>query len=181
MEYQSYSPPTTTLNTILLYHCSITQNGQTRPKKHSELTEAQQLQDDCDVQETNIILHGFPPDVYALVNNQEAAKDIWHRVKMLMKGTELSYQERECRYLVVPTFQQGEDPIEFINKAMTFMYSVASRFPPSNNQLRTSSNPRNQETIQDGSSWDVSWKKTRRNEAYTKKRLKLNASRHLFT
>ncbi|GKE09882.1 hypothetical protein Tco_1413433 [Tanacetum coccineum] len=41
--------------------------------------------DDCDVQETNIILHGLPPDVYTLVNNQEAAKDIWHRVKMLMK------------------------------------------------------------------------------------------------
>ncbi|GJY11453.1 hypothetical protein Tco_0379638 [Tanacetum coccineum] len=26
-----------------------------------------------------------------------AAKDIWDKVKMLMKGTELSYQERECR------------------------------------------------------------------------------------
>ncbi|GJS01490.1 hypothetical protein Tco_0317998, partial [Tanacetum coccineum] len=58
---------------------------------------AQQLQDDCDVQATNIILHGLPPDVYALVNHQEAAKDIWDRVKLLMKGTELSYQERECR------------------------------------------------------------------------------------
>ncbi|GJT57838.1 hypothetical protein Tco_0992892, partial [Tanacetum coccineum] len=45
-------------------------------KKH-ELTEAQQLQDDCDVQATNIILHGLPPDVYELVNHQEAAKDIW--------------------------------------------------------------------------------------------------------
>ncbi|GJV23099.1 hypothetical protein Tco_1375794 [Tanacetum coccineum] len=40
---------------------------------------AQQLQDDCDVQATNIILHGLPPDVYALVNHQEAAKDIWDR------------------------------------------------------------------------------------------------------
>nr|GEV27981.1 hypothetical protein [Tanacetum cinerariifolium] len=48
----------------------------TRLKKYSELTEAQQLQDDCDVQATNIILHGLPPDVYALVNHQEAAKDI---------------------------------------------------------------------------------------------------------
>ncbi|GJX76730.1 retrovirus-related pol polyprotein from transposon TNT 1-94 [Tanacetum coccineum] len=65
-------------------------------KKYSELTKAQQLQDDCDVQATNIILHGLPPDVYALVNHQEAAKDICDRVKMLMKYTELSYQEREC-------------------------------------------------------------------------------------
>nr|GEX78427.1 hypothetical protein [Tanacetum cinerariifolium] len=68
-----------------------------RPKKYSELTEAQQLQDDCDVQATNIILYGLPPDVYALVNHQEAAKHIWDRVKMLMKGNKLSYQERECR------------------------------------------------------------------------------------
>ncbi|GKE35211.1 copia protein [Tanacetum coccineum] len=57
---------------------------------------AQQLQDDCDVQATNIILHGLPPDVYAFVNHQKAAKDIWDRVKLLMKGTELSYQERKC-------------------------------------------------------------------------------------
>nr|GEU48308.1 hypothetical protein [Tanacetum cinerariifolium] len=33
---------------------------------------------------------------------------------------------------------------------MAFLSVVASRFPPSNNQLRTSSNPRNQATIQDG-------------------------------
>ncbi|GJQ89298.1 hypothetical protein Tco_0000437 [Tanacetum coccineum] len=50
-----------------------------------------------DVQATNIILHGLPPDVYALVNHQEVAKDIWDKVKQLMKGTELSYEERECR------------------------------------------------------------------------------------
>ncbi|GKC80614.1 hypothetical protein Tco_1131388 [Tanacetum coccineum] len=47
-------------------------------------------------------------------------------------------------------FQQGEDPIECINKAMAFLSVIASRFPPSNNQLRTSSNLRNQTTIQDG-------------------------------
>nr|GEV25624.1 zf-CCHC domain-containing protein/UBN2 domain-containing protein [Tanacetum cinerariifolium] len=52
--------------------------------------------------------------------------------------------------LAVPMFQQGEDPIECINKTMAFLSAVASRFPPSNNQLRTSSNPRNQATIQDG-------------------------------
>ncbi|GJU23362.1 integrase, catalytic region, zinc finger, CCHC-type containing protein [Tanacetum coccineum] len=52
--------------------------------------------------------------------------------------------------LTVPMFQQGEDPIEYINKAMAFLSAVASRFPPSNNQLTTSSNPRNQATILDG-------------------------------
>ncbi|GJU68147.1 hypothetical protein Tco_1254406 [Tanacetum coccineum] len=80
-----------------LVYPTIEEDGQTRPKKYSKLTEAQQLQDDCDVQATNSILHGLPPDVYALVNHQEAAKDIWDRVKLLMKGIELSYQERECK------------------------------------------------------------------------------------
>ncbi|GJU44663.1 hypothetical protein Tco_1201929 [Tanacetum coccineum] len=39
--------------------------------------------------------------------------------------------------LAVLTFQQGEDPIDCINKAMAFLSTVASRFPPSNNQLQT--------------------------------------------
>ncbi|GKA48523.1 hypothetical protein Tco_0741481 [Tanacetum coccineum] len=159
-------------------HCrgvtpTVEENRQTRPKKYSELTEAQQLQDDCDVQATNIILHGLLLYVYALVNHYEAAKDIWDIVKMLMKDTDLSYEERECRLMIMQQVQvntkflnalpsewikfvtdvnlaKREDPIECINKAMAFLSAVASRFPPSNNQLRASSNPRNQATIQDG-------------------------------
>ncbi|GKB85007.1 omega-6 fatty acid desaturase, chloroplastic [Tanacetum coccineum] len=301
-----------------LVYPTVKENRQTRPKKYSELTEAQQLQDDCDVQATNIILHGLPPDVYALVNHQEAAKDIWDRVKMLMKGTELSYQERECRLynlfdkfayvqgetlyeyywrfsqlindmhtigmtmqqvqvntkflnalpsewskfvtdvklakslyttnydqlyaylsqherhanevrssmylppqqftpvyvapihhqhlhtlvnpqqhlvspppfisplmtqqsqaefpqldssLAVPMFQQGKDPIECINKAMAFMSIAASMFLPSNNQLITSSNPRNQATIQDGRV-TVQQVQGRQNQSYARTRNK---------
>ncbi|GKA18209.1 hypothetical protein Tco_0698046 [Tanacetum coccineum] len=52
-----------------LVYPTVEEDGQTRPKKYSDLTEAQQLQDDCDVQATNIILHGLPPDVYALFLN----------------------------------------------------------------------------------------------------------------
>nr|GEV74660.1 hypothetical protein [Tanacetum cinerariifolium] len=59
-----------------LVYPTVEENRQIRPMKYLELTEAQQRQDDCDVQATNIILHGFPPYVYALVNHQEAAKDI---------------------------------------------------------------------------------------------------------
>nr|GEX53620.1 hypothetical protein [Tanacetum cinerariifolium] len=51
------------INNGLLAYPTIEEDGQTRLKKYSELTEAQQLQDDCDVQATNIILHGLPPDV----------------------------------------------------------------------------------------------------------------------
>ncbi|GJW00863.1 hypothetical protein Tco_1556114 [Tanacetum coccineum] len=51
----------------------------------------------------------------------------------------------------VPVFSPGDDPIACLNKAMAFLMVVASsRFPTTNNQLRTSSNLRNQATIQDG-------------------------------
>ncbi|GJX58252.1 hypothetical protein Tco_0289642 [Tanacetum coccineum] len=237
----------------LLVYPTVEENGQTRPKKYTELTKAQQLQDDCDVQATHIILHVLSPNVYALVNHQEAAKDIWDRVKMLMKGTELSYQERKCRlynlfdkFANVPgetlyeyywifsqlindmhtirmTMQQvqvntkflnalpsewsksitdvkyqdslafvansptlynpsqspqhsGEYLTECINKAMAFLSAVASRFPPLNNQLRTSSNPRNQATIQDGEGHiarQCTQPKRPRNAAWFKEKLML--------
>ncbi|GJW29397.1 hypothetical protein Tco_0046272 [Tanacetum coccineum] len=52
---------------------------------------------------------------------------------------------------VVPVFSLRDDLIACLNKAMAFLIVVASsRFPSTNNQLRTSSNPRNHTTIQDG-------------------------------
>nr|GEY86864.1 hypothetical protein [Tanacetum cinerariifolium] len=65
--------------------------------KKNELTKQEKLQDDYDVQATNIVIQGLPPDVYSLVNHCRATKDIWDRFKLLMQGTELSYQERECK------------------------------------------------------------------------------------
>nr|GEY64150.1 integrase, catalytic region, zinc finger, CCHC-type, peptidase aspartic, catalytic [Tanacetum cinerariifolium] len=51
----------------------------------------------------------------------------------------------------VPVFSPRDDQISCLNKEMTFLTAVASsRFPSTNNQLRTSSNPRDQATIQDG-------------------------------
>ncbi|GJX58102.1 hypothetical protein Tco_0289492 [Tanacetum coccineum] len=170
----------------LLVYPTVEENGQTRPKKYSELTKAQQLQDECDVQATNIILHGLPPDVYALVNHQEVAKLIndMHTIGMTMQQvqvntkflnalpsewskfvTDVKYpdplsfvansptlynpsqspqhsgsliytlvtQQSQVEFpqldfsLVVHMFQQGEDLIECINKAMTFLSVVASR------------------------------------------------------
>nr|GFC44371.1 hypothetical protein [Tanacetum cinerariifolium] len=53
--------------------------------------------------------------------------------------------------LVVPVFQKGDDPMDAINHMMSFLTSVVtSRYPTTNNQLRTSSNPRQQATINDG-------------------------------
>ncbi|GJR71744.1 hypothetical protein Tco_0084109, partial [Tanacetum coccineum] len=53
--------------------------------------------------------------------------------------------------LAVPVFKQGDDPIDAINKMMSFFSTVVTaHFPSTNNQLRNSSNPRQQETIHDG-------------------------------
>ncbi|GJU63340.1 integrase, catalytic region, zinc finger, CCHC-type containing protein [Tanacetum coccineum] len=51
----------------------------------------------------------------------------------------------------VPVFQKGDDPIDAINHMMSFLTAVVnSRFPTTNNQLRKSSNPRQQATINNG-------------------------------
>nr|GEX03804.1 ribonuclease H-like domain-containing protein [Tanacetum cinerariifolium] len=53
--------------------------------------------------------------------------------------------------LVVPLFQKGDDPIDAINHMMSFLTAiVTSRYPPTNNQLRNSSNHHQQATINNG-------------------------------
>ncbi|GJY18759.1 hypothetical protein Tco_0390250 [Tanacetum coccineum] len=76
---------------------SIEENGVTRPKKYSELSATEALQADCDIKATNIILQGLPPEVYALVSNHKVAKELWERIQLLMQGTSLTKQERECK------------------------------------------------------------------------------------
>ncbi|GJW98184.1 hypothetical protein Tco_0179992 [Tanacetum coccineum] len=256
---------------------SIEENGVTRPKKYSELSPTEAIQADCDVKATNIILQGLPPEVYALVSNHKVAKELWERIQLLMQGTSLTKQERECKLydefdkfaykkgeslrefylrfslllndmniynmkleqfqvntkflntlppewskfvtnvklygspyqsqqysthqsstplsitypsndyqssihhniyspsssipqleyppsvdqqsefsqqesgLIVPVFQKGDDPIDAINHMMSFLTAVVtSRYPTTNNQLRNSSNPRKQATINNG-------------------------------
>ncbi|GJZ40572.1 hypothetical protein Tco_0587458 [Tanacetum coccineum] len=118
------------LNGSLVYG-TIEVDGVTRLKTYKELTDAEKLQDDCDI-----------------------AKDIWDRVKLLIKGTELSQEELECKlYDDFDRFTsvKGDDPVASLNKAMSFLTAlITSRFPTTNNQLRTYSNTRNQATIQDG-------------------------------
>ncbi|GJZ25291.1 retrovirus-related pol polyprotein from transposon TNT 1-94 [Tanacetum coccineum] len=71
---------------------SIEENGVTRPKKYYELSTTEAIQADCD-----IILQGLPPEVYALVSNHKVAKELWEIIQLLMQGTSLTKQERECK------------------------------------------------------------------------------------
>ncbi|GKB85201.1 hypothetical protein Tco_0957473, partial [Tanacetum coccineum] len=53
--------------------------------------------------------------------------------------------------LTIPVFKHGDDPINAINHVMSFLSAVVtSRYPTTNKQLRNSSNPRQQATINDG-------------------------------
>ncbi|GJU86130.1 hypothetical protein Tco_1293676 [Tanacetum coccineum] len=46
---------------------------------------------------TNNILQGLPADIYSLVNHHRVSKDLWEIVQLLMQGTSLTKQERECK------------------------------------------------------------------------------------
>ncbi|GJZ83018.1 hypothetical protein Tco_0648191 [Tanacetum coccineum] len=75
----------------------IEENRVTRPNKYSKLSATEAIQDDCDIKAINIILQGLPPEVYALVSNHKVAKELWERIQLLMQGTSLTKQERECK------------------------------------------------------------------------------------
>ncbi|GJX61280.1 hypothetical protein Tco_0294180 [Tanacetum coccineum] len=138
-------------------------------------------------------------DIYTLINHYQTTKEIWDRVKELIKGTEMTKQE--CASMLYDEFDkftsEPEESIhsyylrfaklindmnmipmsmpnmqintKFVNhlqpewsrfvtaaKQARDLYVVnfdqfsaySSRFSPMNNQLRTSSNPRTQATIQ---------------------------------
>nr|GFC42761.1 hypothetical protein [Tanacetum cinerariifolium] len=87
-------------------------------KKYSELSAAKAIQADCDVKATNIILQGLPPEVYALVSTHKVAKELCERIQMLMQGTSLTKQERECKlYDAFDKFayQKGTDSSSLVN------------------------------------------------------------------
>nr|GEU88035.1 hypothetical protein [Tanacetum cinerariifolium] len=76
---------------------TVEENGVTKTKKYVELFAAGKIQTDCDMKATNIILQGLPTDIYSLMNRYRVAKDLWERVQLLMQGTSLTKQERECK------------------------------------------------------------------------------------
>ncbi|GJT26394.1 hypothetical protein Tco_0906669 [Tanacetum coccineum] len=80
-----------------LFWPTVEENGTTRTKKYEELSVAEKLQANCNLKATNIVLQGLPPDVYSIVNHHKVVKDIWDRVKLLMQGTKLSLQKKECK------------------------------------------------------------------------------------
>nr|GEV61737.1 integrase, catalytic region, zinc finger, CCHC-type, peptidase aspartic, catalytic [Tanacetum cinerariifolium] len=190
---------------------TVEEDGGTRLKKYFELSVAEAIQADCDVNATNIILQGLPPkerecklydefDKFAY-RKGETLCDFYLRFSFLLNDMNMynmnleqfqvntkflntlppewmndtsstvnhnaymasssapqidyapmvqhssEYSPPETR-LVVLVFQKRDDPIDAINQMMSFFTAaVTSRYPATNNQLRTSSNPRQQATI----------------------------------
>ncbi|GKA86006.1 hypothetical protein Tco_0807717 [Tanacetum coccineum] len=76
---------------------TIEENRVIRTNKYAELSTTEKIQADCDMKATNIILQGLLADIYFLVNHHRVAKHLWERVQLLMQGTSLNKQERECK------------------------------------------------------------------------------------
>ncbi|GJW87692.1 hypothetical protein Tco_0163032 [Tanacetum coccineum] len=81
---------------------------------------------------------------------QEPALQQSYQAPVIQQPLQPSFHELDTG-LVVLTFNPSDDFMANLNKLMTFVTTTfSSRYPPTNNQLGTSSNPRNQATIQDG-------------------------------
>nr|GEY49831.1 hypothetical protein [Tanacetum cinerariifolium] len=148
-------------------------NGVTRPKKYSVLSATEAIQADCDVKATNIILQGLPPESQQYSHTQSSTplsytytpndfqSSVHHNaytsssyIPQVEYAPSVNQQPKFSQPdsgLIVPVFQKGDDPIDAINYMMSFLTAVVtSRYPPTNNQLRNSSNPRQQATINNG-------------------------------
>nr|GEY26924.1 retrovirus-related Pol polyprotein from transposon TNT 1-94 [Tanacetum cinerariifolium] len=62
-----------------------------------ELTETDIKRIDADDQAIQTILLGLPEDVYAAVDSCETAKEIWERVRQMMKGSDIGEQEKKAK------------------------------------------------------------------------------------
>nr|GEU39861.1 hypothetical protein [Tanacetum cinerariifolium] len=158
---------------------TVEENRVIRSKEYSELSATKAIQADCDVKATNIILQRLPPrsihwecklydefDKFAYKKG-ESLRDFYLRFSLLLNDMNI-YNMKLKQFQVNTKFlntlppewskfvtdvnvPKGDDPIDATNHMMSFLTAVVtSRYPPTNNQLRNSSNPRQQATINNG-------------------------------
>nr|GEY99492.1 integrase, catalytic region, zinc finger, CCHC-type, peptidase aspartic, catalytic [Tanacetum cinerariifolium] len=90
--------------------------GPERDRVVVDLTPEEKDRYKAKIRATNILLQGFPKDIYALINHYTNAKDIWYNVKMLLKGSELTKDDYESQlYNEFKLFRQhkGETKDEY--------------------------------------------------------------------
>ncbi|GJT81804.1 retrovirus-related pol polyprotein from transposon TNT 1-94 [Tanacetum coccineum] len=128
--------------------------GPERPRVYFDLSPEYKERYNANIRATNILLQGLPKDIYSLFNHYTDAKDIWDNVKMLLEGSELTKEDRESQlYDDFKHFRLSstDNLIDNLTNTLALLtQSYKTYLPQTNNQLRTSSNTRNQATVQDG-------------------------------
>ncbi|GJY45365.1 hypothetical protein Tco_0434428 [Tanacetum coccineum] len=135
-----------------------------RDRRYDELTDAEKIHEAYDIKATNIrpVLLLTSQQLYDVPMIQQRSYQAPVANHSLVAHHQ-SYQASDVHQppqalfprmdsgLVVLSFLPFEDPIVSLNKAIAFINTIfTSQYPPTNNQLRTSSNPHNQATIRDG-------------------------------
>ncbi|GJU84811.1 zinc finger, CCHC-type containing protein [Tanacetum coccineum] len=157
---------------------SITEDGVTRHKEYVELTPAEtpyKLIVTSRAQSTSFskpsnrnlmapfntkFLNTLPDEWSKFATDVKLVKDL-HTTNIDQLHAYLQQHERHANEVhlmherntdpLALVFQKRDDPIDVINHMMSFLtVVVTSRYPTTSNQLRTSSNPRQQVTIYDG-------------------------------
>nr|GEW49807.1 hypothetical protein [Tanacetum cinerariifolium] len=85
---------------------------------------------------TTIEENGLPSDVYFLVNHHRFSKDLWERFQLLMQvnqQTHLAEFPQIDSDLALLMFKQGDEPIDAINKMMSFLSTVVTSRTGGNN------------------------------------------------
>ncbi|GKC37928.1 retrovirus-related pol polyprotein from transposon TNT 1-94 [Tanacetum coccineum] len=107
-------------------------------RTYTDLTDEEKTRESVDIKATNIVLQGLPQDIYNLVNHNEDAKQV------VTPSPAVHQQQYQA-----PVLQQSYQA-PAIQQSSATDTTFGPRFLQTNNQLRTSSNPKNQATIQDG-------------------------------
>ncbi|GJT45784.1 retrovirus-related pol polyprotein from transposon TNT 1-94 [Tanacetum coccineum] len=152
---------------IRLY-CLGKDNGENIMKSITEdLSAKEKERYKADIRATNILLQGIPKDIYTLINHYTDAKDIWDNVKMILEVSNASNQKLSNTINESPQFSNQpslvdncqmdtgststDNLIESLTNTLALLnQSFKAHLPQTNNQLRTSSNARNNATVQDG-------------------------------
>ncbi|GJV08566.1 retrovirus-related pol polyprotein from transposon TNT 1-94 [Tanacetum coccineum] len=103
-------------------------------------------------------LNTLPAEWSKFINDVKLVKDL-HTTNVDQIHAHLEQHERHANEVRLMherssdplALVHGDDPIDVVNHVMSFLSAiVTSRYPTTNNQLRNSSNPRQQATINDG-------------------------------
>ncbi|GKB91672.1 zinc finger, CCHC-type containing protein, partial [Tanacetum coccineum] len=142
----------------LLIWPSIEENSVIRPKKYFELSATEVIQADCDIKATNIILHGLQPEVYAL---GETLNEFYLRFSLLLNDMNIYNMKLEqfqvnTKFLntLPPEWSKFMTDVKLVRDLRTTnidqLHAYLGRHEFHENELRNSSNPRQQATIIDG-------------------------------